>query len=138
MNLINKVINWYKTTKRPWGYYIVHEDYPHHKMKTLVLKPGKSISLQRHSHRDEWWFIVSGKGLMIRDGHRTQLYGGGTDAYNIPAMQWHKLTNESETEDLVVFEMQLGRRCVEQDIERWPVDVPFKAYPMPATTKKKD
>ena len=35
-----------ETDHRPWGYYIVLADEPDHKVKRIVVYPGKRLSLQ--------------------------------------------------------------------------------------------
>ena len=39
--------------ERPWGSYTVLEDAADHKVKTLLVYPGKRLSYQRHRHRGE-------------------------------------------------------------------------------------
>ena len=48
------------TVHRPWGTYTVLEDTPGYKIKRIVVKPGKRLSLQKHFHRNEHWIVVSG------------------------------------------------------------------------------
>ena len=35
------------------------------KLKELIVTPGKGMSLQKHFHRDEIWFISKGNALLI-------------------------------------------------------------------------
>ena len=37
-----------ETSHRPWGYYTVLADEPDHKVKRIVVFPGKRLSLQKH------------------------------------------------------------------------------------------
>ncbi len=46
---------------RPWGDYTVLLDEPTHKVKTITIKDGQRISLQRHQKRSEIWTCVTGK-----------------------------------------------------------------------------
>ena len=39
-----------------------------HKVKSLVVKPGKRLSYQTHAKRSEHWFIVRGHGAVTLDG----------------------------------------------------------------------
>jgi mannose-6-phosphate isomerase-like protein (cupin superfamily) len=48
---------------RPWGYYEVLADLPDCKVKRIVVYPGCRLSLQRHKHRDEHWFVLAGMPL---------------------------------------------------------------------------
>lgn len=53
--------------KRPWGYYKVLSDNPGFKVKTITVLPGEKISLQRHFHRSQHWFVVEGEGIVDED-----------------------------------------------------------------------
>ena len=49
-------------TTRDWGYYrVLHEYGPHVKVKELTVEPGKKLSMQRHKHRAEHWFVSEGE-----------------------------------------------------------------------------
>ena len=50
------------------GHYTVLEDAADHKVKTLLVYPGKRLSYQRHRHRGEHWFVVRGTGKVTLDG----------------------------------------------------------------------
>ena len=48
-------------TERDWGYYrVLHEFSREVKIKELTVDPGKSLSMQRHAGRAEFWFVASG------------------------------------------------------------------------------
>ena len=48
-------------TERPWGYYrVLHQDGAEIKVKELTVNPGCSLSMQRHQHRHEHWFVTEG------------------------------------------------------------------------------
>ena len=52
-------------TLRQWGYYrVLHENGPGVKVKELVVDPGKSLSMQRHFNRAEFWFVSEGTALL--------------------------------------------------------------------------
>ena len=46
----------------PWGHYTILADEPNHKVKRIVVIPGKRFSLQRHQRRAEHWLVFSGEG----------------------------------------------------------------------------
>jgi mannose-6-phosphate isomerase-like protein (cupin superfamily) len=48
-------------SNRPWGYYTVLDDTINHKVKKIVVFPQRRLSLQRHKHRLEHWYIIQGK-----------------------------------------------------------------------------
>ena len=48
-------------TERVWGYYRVLHEAPGMKVKELVVEPGKSLSMQRHAKRREYWVVQEGE-----------------------------------------------------------------------------
>ena len=57
-----------ETDHRPWGCYEVLADAPDHKVKRIVVYPGKRLSLQRHRRRSEHWYVFQGQALATIDG----------------------------------------------------------------------
>ena len=53
---------------RPWGSYTVLADETTHKVKSITVAPGQRLSYQRHSHRSEHWFVISGDATVTLDG----------------------------------------------------------------------
>lgn len=82
--------------------------------KHLVLKKGKSISLQSHKHRDEIWTIINGEGQLIIDSENKNVSMG--DIVNIKKNQKHKIIALT---DLHIIEIQIGDELCEDDIERY-------------------
>ena len=118
MNSSSKILTEWKTpkTERKWGYYrVLHSDGPSTKVKELVVEPGKSLSLQRHSFRNELWYVSNGTGAINLNGVRSPLKKG--DFVNIYVSDWHQLINNS-FEELKIVEIQYGQNCYEEDIER--------------------
>jgi len=81
-----------------WGWYDVIIDMPKLKVKILHVEPGKSLSLQRHTERSEFFFMPSGEVRI-----------------NLPGV-WHVLA-APESEALDVLEVQVGH-AEEEDEER--------------------
>jgi mannose-6-phosphate isomerase len=103
-------------SERPWGSYtVLDDDAPDHKVKRLVVHPGKRLSYQRHAHRAEHWFIVSGHATVTVDGEVTEL--GPGQAIDIPLEAAHRIGNNGDT-DVVFIEVQLGSYFGEDDIVR--------------------
>ena len=100
---------------RPWGYYQVLGDEPRYKVKRIVVEPGHRLSLQRHRHRAEHWYIVQGRATVTR-GDDVMVVGAG-EAVDISQGMWHRLENPG-TERLVLIEIQIGDYLGEDDIER--------------------
>ena len=100
---------------RPWGYFRVLADEPDHKVKRLVVYPGQRLSLQRHAHRSEHWYVVHGQAVVTLDGQELSLTAGR--AVDLPCGAWHRVMNPGGDE-LVIIEVQTGASFEESDIER--------------------
>ena len=104
---------------RPWGYYTVLSDEPDHKVKRIVVYPGKRLSLQSHNRRSEHWFVVSGEALVTLDDHVLPLHAG--DSLNIGYEVKHRIENTG-MENVVFIEVQRGDYFGEDDIVRYEDD----------------
>ena len=103
-------------SERPWGNYtVLDDDEPDHKVKRLVVHPGKRLSYQRHAQRSEHWFIVAGTAEVTLDGVETVLRAG--DAIDIPLHAAHRIASVGD-DDVVLIEVQHGTYFGEDDIER--------------------
>jgi mannose-6-phosphate isomerase len=100
---------------RPWGYFRVLADEPEHKVKRLVVYPGQRLSLQRHRHRSEHWYLVHGQAVVTVDSLELPLVAG--QAVDLPCGAWHRVMNPGG-EELVIIEVQTGSSFAEDDIER--------------------
>jgi len=100
---------------RPWGYYVVLSDEPDHKVKRIMVHPGKRLSLQRHKHRSEHWVIVKGDALVTLDDKEFQLSKGMS--IDVPTGAVHRIENTG-MEELAFIEIQQGSYFGEDDIER--------------------
>jgi mannose-6-phosphate isomerase len=100
---------------RPWGFYVVLSDELDHKVKRIVVYPGKRLSLQRHRHRSEHWHIVRGQALVSLDNKDVPLKKGMS--IDVPLGAAHRIKNTG-TQNLVFIEVQQGDYFGEDDIER--------------------
>ncbi|MBE9537380.1 MAG: phosphomannose isomerase type II C-terminal cupin domain [Proteobacteria bacterium] len=100
---------------RPWGYYQVLSDEENHKVKRIVVYPGKRLSLQRHQRRAEHWYVIDGEGVVTLDGREIHLKAG--EAVDISKGAVHRMENRSGTE-VAFIEVQTGDYFGEDDIER--------------------
>ncbi len=108
-------------TLRSWGYYRILHDVPGCKVKELTVEPGKSLSMQRHFKRNEYWLVTHGMcqvASMTDSGYRLPitLMNEHHNKY-IPKGEWHQLYNPHSIPCRIV-EVQYGEECVEEDIER--------------------
>lgn len=104
---------------RPWGYYQVLADEADHKVKRIVVYPGKRLSLQRHRQRAEHWFGLTGQGIVTRDRDQITLRPG--EAVDIPRGVRHRVENPG-LRDMAFIEIQTGDYFGEDDIERFEDD----------------
>ena len=100
---------------RPWGRYDVLADEKDHKVKRIVVRPGRRLSLQRHLRRAEHWYMVQGQGIVTLDAQEIPLSAG--QAVDIPRGAVHRILNTGHA-DLVYIEVQTGDYFGEDDIER--------------------
>jgi len=100
---------------RPWGDYEVLSDEADHKVKRIVVHPGKRLSLQRHSNRAEHWYMLSGEGVVTIDRDDRPLKSG--QSVDIPKETLHRMKNSGK-EPVMFIEVQTGDYFGEDDIER--------------------
>jgi mannose-1-phosphate guanylyltransferase len=105
----------HQTAHRPWGTYTVLEDTPGYKIKRIVVKPGKRLSLQKHFHRSEHWIVVSGTAT-VTVGDKVEIVRPNESTY-IKMGEVHRLENQGKI-DVVLIEAQVGEYTGEDDIVR--------------------
>lgn len=101
--------------ERPWGSFTVLDDAATHKVKSITVTPGQRLSYQRHSHRSEHWFVISGDATVTLDGVEFLVPPG--HYADIPQGVAHRLENKG-TRPLVIIEVQHGDYFGEDDIIR--------------------
>jgi cytidyltransferase-like protein len=108
-------------TERQWGYYRILHDVPGCKVKELTVEPGKSLSMQRHFKRHEFWHVTEGNCILdmkLPSGYSLPPMDLTTfSQVQIPQGDWHRLSNPYDTPCRIV-EIQYGEVCDEEDIER--------------------
>jgi cytidyltransferase-like protein len=108
-------------TERQWGYYRVLHEVPGMKVKELTVNPGKSLSMQKHNLRSEYWIVSEGNGIVNRatplDFELPPAILAKHDQLHVVKQEWHQLTNPYD-HPLKIVEIQYGEQCVEEDIER--------------------
>ncbi len=103
------------TVHRPWGTYTILDNAKEYKVKEITVKPGKRLSLQKHTYRSEYWVVVKGEAV-IQVGDVEYIKKAGESVY-IPAGEKHRLTNKS-SEPVSIIETQTGSYFGEDDIIR--------------------
>jgi mannose-1-phosphate guanylyltransferase/mannose-6-phosphate isomerase len=105
----------HRRVARPWGWYDRIDAGERFQVKRVGVKPGASLSLQKHHHRAEHWVIVRGTAQVTR-GNETFLLTENQSAY-IPIGELHRLHNPGRLE-LELIEVQSGSYLDEDDIVR--------------------
>jgi mannose-1-phosphate guanylyltransferase len=107
------------TDFRPWGQYTVLEEHERFKIKRIVVKPGKRLSLQKHYHRSEHWVVVSGSAVVTKG--EQEFFIKANESIYIPIGETHRIENPGKI-DLVLLEVQVGEYLSEEDIVRYNDD----------------
>ena len=105
----------HKVVHRPWGTYEVLKSAKNYKIKKIVVKPGKRLSLQKHFHRSEHWVVVSGTAT-VTVGKKRFIVRPNESTY-IKAGEIHRLENEGKI-PVILIEAQVGEYTDEDDIVR--------------------
>ena len=121
MNSSSWILQEWKAPKneRPWGYYRVLHEVPGMKVKELTVDPGKSLSMQKHQHRAEFWIVSEGIASLKRLGDEGVTVLQAHHQQTIYPQQWHQLINQTN-DPVKIVEIQYGTICDEDDIERLP------------------
>ena len=112
--LVEKLDNRPMYEERAWGDFQVLDIYKKSLVKHLCIKAGKSISYQKHNHRDEVWTIIDGEGIVILDDKEKYVSAG--DVIQIKQGVKHALKADK---DIHFIEVQYGDIISEEDIERY-------------------
>ncbi len=106
----------HRRVARPWGWYDSIDLGPRHQVKRITVKPGASLSLQKHHHRAEHWVVVSGTAE-VTNGDKVMVLSENQSTY-IPIGQVHRLANPGKV-PLEIIEVQSGAYLGEDDIVRY-------------------
>jgi mannose-1-phosphate guanylyltransferase/mannose-6-phosphate isomerase len=106
----------HRKVHRPWGWYDSIDEGSRFKVKRIQVKPGASLSLQKHHHRAEHWIVVKGTAE-ITNGDKVLLLSENESTY-IPLGEVHRLANPGNI-PLEIIEVQSGSYLGEDDIVRF-------------------
>jgi len=106
----------HRKVHRPWGWYDSIDEAERFKVKRIMVKPGASLSLQKHHHRAEHWIVVKGTAE-ITNGDKVMLLTENQSTY-IPLGEVHRLANPGSI-PLEIIEVQSGSYLGEDDIVRF-------------------
>ena len=105
----------HRKVHRPWGWYDSIDEGDRFKVKRIHVKPGASLSLQKHHHRAEHWVVVKGTAE-ITNGDQVLTLTENQSTY-IPLGEVHRLANPGPI-PLEINEVQSGSYLGEDDILR--------------------
>ena len=108
--------NLHRQVHRPWGWYDSIDSGSRFQVKRIMVKPGASLSLQKHHHRAEHWIVVTGTAE-VTNGDQVLLLTENQSTY-IPVGQVHRLANPGKV-PLEIIEVQSGSYLGEDDIVRF-------------------
>jgi len=114
-NSKSDTLSTHKLIHRPWGTYETLMDKNRYKIKKIIVKPGKRLSLQKHYHRSEHWVVVSGTAT-VTVGNNTTIIRPNESTY-IKMGEIHRLENKGKI-DVILIEVQVGEYTKEDDIVR--------------------
>lgn len=105
--------------ERPWGWFEILYEESDLKVKRIMVKPGKRLSLQSHEKRAENWTIIRGSAVVTLDDREHHL--SSTQMIYIPCQARHRIENPGKSE-LIFIEVQTGNYLGEDDIIRYQDD----------------
>jgi mannose-1-phosphate guanylyltransferase/mannose-6-phosphate isomerase len=100
---------------RPWGSYESLVIGNRFQVKLITVKPGGTLSLQKHFHRSEHWVVVRGAAKVLV-GDIEKIVSENESVY-IPVGTVHRLENPGKI-PLELIEVQTGSYLGEDDIIR--------------------
>ena len=106
----------HRKVHRPWGWYDSIDEGARFKVKRIQVKPGASLSLQKHARRAEHWVVIKGTA-QITNGEQVLTLSENQSTY-IPPGTLHRLSNPGDI-PLEIIEVQSGSYVGEDDIERF-------------------
>ena len=101
---------------RPWGSYFSLANDKFWQVKLIDVKPGESLSLQKHKYRAEHWVVVKGVAKVLIEDKEIILQENQSTF--IPLGFKHQLSNPGK-ENLSIIEVQCGTYLGEDDIIRY-------------------
>ena len=100
---------------RPWGKYEKLFQESGVWVKRIEVNPASRLSLQKHQHRSERWFVLSGEGLATVNDSQIPVKKGST--MDVPLGAVHRMANTAAV-PLVFIELAFGDQLSEDDIIR--------------------
>ena len=103
--------------EKSWGSFrVIDVDEASMTIK-VTLNPGHGMNYHSHSHRDEVWTVISGRGRTIVDGMEQTVKAG--DVITMAAGCRHTVFADTE---LKLIEVQLGQEISAEDKQKFELD----------------
>ncbi len=100
---------------KPWGNYEILRVEEGFQIKRIEVTPGQRLSYQMHAKRCEKWTVAQGQGQVVLNDKTIAIQKGSM--IDIPTQAKHRIENTG-TESLIFFEVQIGEYLGEDDIVR--------------------
>lgn len=107
--------------KKPWGDFLQFTKNEESTVKILEIYPGEAISLQWHTKREEFWYILRGKPTIIID--EKKIKANPQDHFYIKKSEKHRILNDTN-KVVLVLEISFGHfdekdeECIEDRYNR--------------------
>ena len=101
---------------RPWGSYSSIANESRWQVKLIKVKPGESLSLQKHQHRAEHWLITQGNPKITLN--KSIFNKKPNEHIFIPLEAKHRIQNPGK-KTVKIMEAQIGSILKESDIVRY-------------------
>lgn len=99
---------------RPWGSYSILGTRNDIQTKQIIVNPNSRLSLQKHQHRREIWFVIEGNPT-VEVGQDNFVASPGTVVI-VEKNEVHRLS--ATDNQVVIIEVQIGDYLGEDDIVR--------------------
>lgn len=112
-----------RRVEKPWGYelHFTPDSLPY-MGKILHINPGKRLSLQVHNAKQESWFLLKGKVMMVIEGKNGQMQEVNMEegsGYTTQLGQKHRLVGVKDADVLEVSTPEIGNTYrLEDDYSR--------------------
>ncbi|MHB8710072.1 MAG: phosphomannose isomerase type II C-terminal cupin domain [Minisyncoccota bacterium] len=103
----------YEKENRPWGNFERFTLNEKTTVKIITVNAGQAFSLQTHTHRNEYWYVLTGHGEITVGDKMQEAHAG--DSFFIKAGVLHRA--ECKDEHLIFLEIAFGD-FDENDIKR--------------------
>jgi mannose-6-phosphate isomerase len=117
-----------KRVEKPWGYELhwVREGVPY-MGKLLHINAGARLSLQVHDRKQESWFVISGRAVVIWENVRGELVETALQpgrGYSTQVGQKHRLKGVTDTDIIEVSTPEAGTTWRLEDDYARPNETP--------------